>query len=80
MVASPTGTTAQEPKNEIQGKNKGQSEVDAINQKTRSQTGAHPMGTAKQCHHKQAKEITVFVSILSYTVKHHTRVQQPNLP
>jgi hypothetical protein len=80
VVTSPADTTAQETKNEVQIKGKGQSEVDAIHQKTRPQTGTHLMGTAKQCHHKQAKETTVFVSILSYTVGHHTRVQQPNLP
>ena len=71
---------SQEPKNEIQGKDKGQSKVDAIYPKARTQKRAHPMGTATQCHYKQAKETTVFVSILSYTVEHHTRVQQPNLP
>ncbi len=48
MVASSAGTTAQETKNEVQIKGKGQSEVDAIYQKTRSQTNAHPMGTAEQ--------------------------------
>jgi hypothetical protein len=48
VVASSAGTTAQETKNEVQIKGKGQSEVDAIYQKTRSQTGAHPMGTAEQ--------------------------------
>jgi hypothetical protein len=79
MVASPTDTPAQETKNEIQIKDKGQSKVDAIHQKVRTQKGAHSMRTDKQCHHKQAKETTVFVPIPPYTVGHHTRIHQPNL-
>ncbi len=38
------------------------------------------MGTAKQCHHKQAKETTVSASIPPYPVGHHTRIHQTNLP
>ncbi len=80
MDTSPDENLASETKDEIQGKDKDQSKADAIHQKTRSQTGAHPMGTAKQCHHKQAKETTVPVSIPPYPVGHHTRIHQPNLP
>ncbi len=80
MVTSPDENPATETKNEIQSKNKDQSKVDAIHPKARTQKGAHPMGTDKQCHHKQAKETNVSVSIPPYPVGHHTRIQQPNLP